>query len=149
MTDLQKTLLQKASGETRLHPDEQRQFLGTFRERVLLALSFDEVARPDVQEQFSTLCHTLSQETSPIFLKLSANLADSLQIILIKTAQEEGITTTITEEKTAASPYALVFHADTALNREDISLMGQFPQLLQRPPKTKPQKNSFWKTLFR
>ncbi|MFX3960301.1 DUF1694 domain-containing protein, partial [Streptococcus suis] len=42
MTDLQKTILQKASGESRLDPDQQRLYMGTFRERVLLTISSSE-----------------------------------------------------------------------------------------------------------
>ncbi|WP_275107660.1 DUF1694 domain-containing protein [Streptococcus suis] len=34
MNDLNTTILQKASGETRLNPDEQRLYMGTYRERV-------------------------------------------------------------------------------------------------------------------
>ena len=87
MTDLQKTILQKASGENRLDPDQQRLYMGTFRERVLLTLSFSEATSKDFQGQFSAICKELKGKYPQLFLKISPNLSDSLQISLMKEAQ--------------------------------------------------------------
>ena len=35
MTDINKTILEKAAGPTRFNPDEQRRFLETYEERVI------------------------------------------------------------------------------------------------------------------
>ena len=42
MTDINKTILEKAAGPTRFNPDEQRKFLGTFEERVLASCSIEQ-----------------------------------------------------------------------------------------------------------
>lgn len=37
MTDINKVIMEKAQGGAKLNPDEQRKFLGTFEERVLVS----------------------------------------------------------------------------------------------------------------
>ncbi|HEL9599266.1 TPA: YueI family protein [Streptococcus suis] len=148
MTDLHTTILQKASGETRLNPDEQRLYMGTYRERVVLLLTFEDLANELVISSFDTICQKLASNHSPLFLKLSPSLADKQQISLMKLAQAHGITTSIIDEKIGQSPYALVFHTDHAINKEDISLATTFPNLVQTVEKKEDTKPSFWKKLF-
>lgn len=148
MNDLNTNLLQKASGETRLNPDEQRLYMNTFRERVLLVITFEEIQQAGVQAGFHDLANQLSARHAPLFLKLAPSLSDSLQIRLMKEAQDLGITTSIIDEKVANCPFALVFHTDHAVNLEDIQLASQFPQLLTGNEKKEEKKPSFWKKLF-
>ena len=44
MTDINKVIMEKAQGGAKLNPDEQRKFLGTFEERVLVSCSIDPQA---------------------------------------------------------------------------------------------------------
>lgn len=148
MTDLHTTILQKASGETRLNPDEQRLYMGTYRERVVLLLTFEDLANELVISAFDTICQKLASNHSPLFLKLSPSLADKQQISLIKLAQSCGITTSIIDEKIGQSPYALVFHTDHAVDLEEINLEVIFPNLVKKEEKKEEQKPSFWKKLF-
>lgn len=148
MTDIKKTILQKASGETRLDPDQQRIYMGTFRERVVLILTFDQVQAQTFQDKLPILCRDLSARFQPLTLKLSPSLSDRLQIAIIKTAQSLGLTTSIIDEKVGHSPYALVFHTDHAVDQEDISLEAVFPNLVKQEEKKEEQKTSFWKKLF-
>lgn len=149
MTDLNKTILQKASGENRLDPDQQRRYMGTFRERVILALSFEEAISEQVQGQFDWLCQKVASYP-PLFLKISPRLSDTLQISYMKQAQSHGIQTAIIDEAAADSPYALLFHTDHALDLENIGLETIFPQntSLEEQEKKTPEKTSFWKKLF-
>lgn len=146
MTDLNKTILQKASGETRLDPDQQRLYMGTFRERVLLTFSFEEALDATIADQFPIICQDLLSHYSPLFLKISPRLVDSLKLNYLKQAQQLGITVTIVDEAAASSPYALVFHTDYAVNLEDQKLTNSFT------PKEKEAngapKRSFWQKLF-
>mgnify|MGYP002479725798 CR=1 FL=1 len=148
MTDLQKSILQKSSGENRLDPDQQRLYMGTFRERILLTLSFTEATSKDLQEHFPAICQYLKDKYPPLFLKISPNLSDSIQISLMKEAQAAGITTTIMDEKIANSPYALLFHTNHAVNLENISLDQVFPDLLKKTPPEIKEKKGFWQKLF-
>lgn len=148
MTDLQKTILQKASGESRIDPDQQRRYMGTFRERVLLVLSFDEAVNASVQQQFATICQTLKGEYSTLTLKISPKLSDTLQISYMKEAQVQQIAVSIIDEKIATSPFALLFHADHAVNQEQIALSEKFPNLLEKPKSQPTEKKGFWQKLF-
>ncbi|HFU4465475.1 TPA: DUF1694 domain-containing protein [Streptococcus suis] len=148
MTDLQKTILQKASGETRLNPDEQRHYMGTYRERVVLVITFDELAKEAITNHFENICQKLATSYSPLYLKLSPLLSDKQQISLMKVAQTIGITAAIIDEKVANCPYALVFHTDHAVDQEEISLEATFPNLIKQEEKKEDAKPSFWKKLF-
>ncbi|MGU7877419.1 DUF1694 domain-containing protein [Streptococcus suis] len=148
MNDLNTTILQKASGETRLNPDEQRLYMGTYRERVVLIVSFDDLSSEVVGNKFDTICQKLANSYSPLFLKLSPALSDKQQISLMKLAQAHGITTSIIDEKVSKSPYALVFHTDYAIDLEEINLEVIFPNLIKKEEKKEEQKPSFWKKLF-
>ena len=148
MNDLNQTILQKASGENRLNPDEQRLYMGTFRERVLLVASFDEAVRPSFQQQFSSICQTLKNEQALLSLKISPKLSDALQISYMKEAQEKQLTVSIIDEKSAISPYALLFHTDHAVNQEQIGLAEKFPELLEIPKSQSNKKKGFWQKLF-
>lgn len=147
MTELHTSLLQKASGETRLHPDEQRRYMNTFRERVILVVAFSESTTDSFRHNFALLCADLQNQAQPLFVKISPRLSDSLQIAFLKEAQQAGLTASIVSEGDGASPYALVFHTDHALDKEDISLSGQFPQETA-PTQKNPEKISFWSRLF-
>ena len=148
MTDLQKTILQKASGENRLDPDQQRLYMGTFRERVLLILTFSEATSKDFQGHFSAICKELKNKYPQLFLKISPNLSDALQISLMKEAQAIQITTTIVDEKLAASQFALLFHTDHAVDLENISLDHIFPDLFKQTPTETKEKKGFWQKFF-
>ncbi|MDG3132119.1 YueI family protein [Streptococcus suis] len=148
MNDLHTTILQKASGETRINPDEQRLYMGTYRERVILVLSFDEANSNLLSQQFDAICHQLSTTYTPLFLKLSPSLSDHLHIKFMKSAQIYHITTTIIDEKLAQSLHALVFHTDHAIDKETIDLASVFPNLTENTEKKNDKKISFWKKLF-
>ncbi|HEM5210092.1 TPA: DUF1694 domain-containing protein [Streptococcus suis] len=149
MTDLHTTILQKASGETRINPDEQRLYMGTYRERVVLLLTFEDLANELVISAFDTICQKLANSYSPLFLKLSPALSDKQQISLLKIAQTYGITTAIIDEKIGQSPYALVFHTNHAVDNEEVSLESIFQNLISKPEEKKEDaKPSFWKKLF-
>ena len=148
MTDLQKTILQKSSGENRLDPDQQRLYMGTFRERMLLTLSFTEATSKDFQGHFPAICQDLKEKYPQLFLKISPNLSDLIQISLMKEAQAAGITTTIVDEKIANSPYAILFHTDHAVDLENISLNHTFLNLLKKDPTKNAEKKGLWQKFF-
>lgn len=148
MTDFHTTLLQKSTGENRLNPDEQRHYLGTFRERVALLVDFSEATTPHFQAQFETLCQELAHRYQPLFLKLSPNLSDKLQVSYLKIAQESAISACIVDEKVADCPYALLFHTDHALDIPHPTVAEQLPHFYPQPATDDKKKTSFWRRLF-
>ena len=53
MTSLENKVLQCASGEKRLNPDELRQYFGTYAERVVLAVLLENAEKKTVIDTFS------------------------------------------------------------------------------------------------
>ncbi|MET3643969.1 DUF1694 domain-containing protein [Streptococcus gallinaceus] len=145
MTDLTKTILQKSSGENRLNPDEQRHYMGTFRERVVLVVHFSDAVESQFQDKFATICEHYLAEYQPLTLKISPKLTDALQISYLKTAQEKGMTVSIIDEKIAGSPFALLLHTDHAVDVENIELSDKF--IATAEEKTA-EKVPFWKKIF-
>ena len=52
MTSLENKVLQCASGEKRLNPDELRQYFGTYAERVVLAVLLENAEKKTVIDHF-------------------------------------------------------------------------------------------------
>ncbi|MBY5034855.1 YueI family protein [Streptococcus gallolyticus] len=146
MTDLNNLILQKSSGENRINPDEQRYYMGTFRERVVLVVEFADATETNFQKQFTTICDHYLADYSPLTLKLSPKLTDRLQISYIKIAQEKGLTVSIIDEKIADSPFALLLHTDHAVNLENIDLANKF--IAEASAIQSPEKVPLWKKLF-
>ena len=105
MTSLEKKVLQCASGEKRLKPDELRHYFGTYAERVVLAILLENAEKKTVMEEFPKILKDLSLAYPHLSLKLSPNLADQTQFTYIKTAQALNISATIVDEAKAHSPY--------------------------------------------
>ena len=60
MTDINKTILEKAAGPTRFNPDEQRRFLETYEERVIASCTLEEARDKIYLEQYSTILTDIS-----------------------------------------------------------------------------------------
>lgn len=152
MTDINNSILQKASGENRLNPDEQRLYLGTYRERVLLTVDLAEAGQLSVKETFSLALDRISNQHSPVQLKLSASLAEDSQTLYMKQAQAAQIPFTLVEERGAQSPFGLLLHTDHAVNLDKLDIFEQFPDLKTasqtKVSKKKLAKISFWGRLF-
>lgn len=151
MAQLEQQLLQKASGETRLNPDEQRYYSGTFRERVLLTVSSELARSQAVKDNFSKILAELSEMVTPMIVKLTPKLSSSDQMYYMKLANQAGINATIVHEASSHSPFAIVIHTDHAVDFPDdeIAIETRFSQLLTpEKDKQKPQKKSFLQKLF-
>lgn len=58
MTSLENKVLQCASGEKRLNPDELRQYFGTYAERVVLAVLLENAEKKTVIDHFPQILKT-------------------------------------------------------------------------------------------
>ena len=108
MTSLENKVLQCASGEKRLNPDELRQYFGTYAERVVLAVLLENAEKKTVIDHFPQILKDLQAVYPNLSLKLSPKLADQIQFTYIKTAQALNISATIVDEAKAHSPYGLI-----------------------------------------
>lgn len=143
MDYLEKTLLSKASSEHRFDPKQQKEFLGTFRERVVFAAKPSQVTAELIEKlpQYFSECQT---EYPSLSLKISAELRLSTQMTLMKIADQVKLASTIVQESDSQSPYALVLHSNQALNIENIE-----PALPSSSDKEKIKRASFWSKMWR
>lgn len=148
MDNIEKKLMAAASGETRLKPDEQRQYIGTFRERVLLTIDKNMGNRDDVKAVFPKILEDLKSKYPVIKIKSCANLTQTNQVIYMKIAQEAGISFTNVNEK-GQHLFDLIIHTDKAVNIEETDIFKVYPQYFQKPSESVPEKKSFWKKLFK
>lgn len=150
MTDLNKTIMEKAHGTLKLDPDQQRKFLETFEERVIGTCNLPEASSPAFLEHFQEILQKLLSDYQPIFVKISPNLETKSQLTYMKIAQELGCKTTIVSADCQCSPFGLVLHTDHPVHVEEKDLLKQFASILTPSGSTAPQpeKKSFWKKLF-
>lgn len=146
MTDLEHKVLQAATGEKRLKPDEQRLYFGTFAERVVLSIPLDESRLEDVHSRFSDILGELNKKYDTILVKISPKLSVSNQMFYMKVAQELHIQATIVDEKNAQSPYGIIVHSTQAENVANPLLSEQFPTN-HKETKEAPKKG-FWSKIF-
>lgn len=145
MTDLEHKLLTGMAGENRLNPDEQRRYLGTFAERVLLTAPFDLATSQNFQGKFPDILKELKKDHQPLILKLSDGLSNKDQMTYLKLTSQADIPATIVQEEGAISPFALVLHSDQAVQRTETDAAILYPDLLEQK---RTKKASFWGRLF-
>ena len=146
MTSLENKVLQCASGEKRLNPDELRQYFGTYAERVVLAVLLENAEKKTVIDNFPQILKDLLAVYPNLSLKLSPKLADQTQFTYIKTAQALN---TIVDEAKAHSPYGLIVHSNQAENLDKVLFSELYPDILA-PSETEPilEKKGFFAKLF-
>ena len=146
MTSLENKVLQCASGEKRLNPDELRQYFGTYAERVVLAVLLENAEKKTVIDNFPQILKDLLAVYPNLSLKLSPKLADQTQFTYIKTAQALNISATIVD---AHSPYGLIVHSNQAENLDKVLFSELYPDILA-PSETEPilEKKGFFAKLF-
>lgn len=109
MTDLENKVLQAATGEKRLNPDEQRLYFGTFAERVVLSISLEDSRLEEVKNRFSDILGQLAKQHDTILVKISPKLSASNQMFYMKIAQKQNIQATIVDERMLNHLMALSF----------------------------------------
>ncbi|AAL97461.1 hypothetical protein SpyM6JRS4_02745 [Streptococcus pyogenes JRS4] len=151
MTNLEDKLLKGAWGERRLNPEQQRYYLGTYAERVVLSALLDEAQTKTVKDYLKRELPSLQLVYQPLHLKISSKLAPQLQILYMKLAKENHLPVTIITETHMTSPFAFILHTDHAINLKETRLevilkQTKNDQLSKQPPeKTK----SFWKRFLK
>lgn len=147
MDSLDQKVMQGATGEHRFDPDQQRYYLGTFSERVLLTIPLEGIENDIAKLEFERLLPSLVEQYEPLSLKLSSELDSQYQMSYMKMASKKNIPTTIVDETGAHSPFALVLHTDHAVNLNETSISSSLNQQ-NHSTKDKKDKPSFWQNLF-
>lgn len=145
---LDQTIIQKASGENRLDPDQQRRYLGTFAERVVLLASLADAHHPNLIKQLPDILSSYDARHQPLALKLSSQMDSSAQMTYLKTAQHLNLPATIVTEEKATSPYGFVLHTDHAVDLDAVDITSRYPGIFEKQ-KEASAKKSWWQKLFR
>lgn len=112
-------------GTPKLHPDEQRKYLGTFRERVEVAVTVYQLKRAHYVEEMQAAfaAHPNDQ------LFINGNLDQDFIGPYIKAASEANVQFTVKTDDiyhTGEDDYALVLTADHAVNRDVIDIQQRY-----------------------
>ncbi|MGT2934819.1 DUF1694 domain-containing protein [Streptococcus castoreus] len=151
MKTLDDKLLKSALGEKRLNPDQQRYYLGTYAERVVLNAPLKGITQEEVKAYLEKELPILSMRHKPLFLKISSKLDTNYQMVYMKLAKQNDLPATIITEKKMTSPFALVLHTDHALNLEETRievLLSQAKKEEALTPQKSEKPKSFWQKLF-
>ncbi|WP_335869426.1 YueI family protein [Bacillus sp. 2205SS5-2] len=129
-------------GAKEINPDERRRYLGTLRERVVIALTQSQVRRSGVYPEVEDLM----KQNAGAHLYLNGNMNYSYLSDYIKKSNKHSIQYTMVTNKEYNSEYGLVFAHDFAIDKEDIFL-SDTPKSVSAPKNQK--KMSLFKKLFK
>ena len=146
MTDLSKQILEKAQGNLKLNPDEQRRYLGTFEERVLGYADIETASSKELQDGFLTIIDAFKNDSEPLFIKISPQLEMEQQLFYLKKSKEVDCQATIVSEDHNSSPFGLVIHSDAPVQTTEKDLRKAFSDLWQEKDTKAP--TSLWKKWF-
>lgn len=130
-------------GNKEIKPEEKRRYLGTFRERVALALTTSQTCTKKhlkyVEEQIKV--HKSAR------LLLNGSLSYDAYSPYIKLANLHGLQFSVVNNKDHKSDLGVVLAYDYAIDKEDEEVFISEPIPNQEEPEQTPKKN-FWKRLF-
>ncbi|WP_394140938.1 YueI family protein [Cytobacillus oceanisediminis] len=109
-------LQQGIHGQKQTKPDERRKFLGTLRERIVIALKQPQVREDGIYPQVEEALKTNSQA----HLYLNGNMSYSYLSKYIKSASKYKVEYTIVTNKEHNSEIGLVLAHDYAIDKPDI-----------------------------
>ncbi|RSI97763.1 DUF1694 domain-containing protein [Streptococcus mitis] len=144
MTDLSKQLLEKAHGGPKLNPDEQRRYLGTFKERVLGYADISTANSLELEHGFFSILESFQEKVEELFVKISPNIEFDKQVFYLRQAKESNCQATIVSNDHITSPFGLIIHTNEPVQVEEKDLRLAFSNLWEKK-KTETPKKSIWK----
>ncbi|MGX7196236.1 YueI family protein [Enterococcus olivae] len=148
MTDeLQKHLDKGLYGAPLLNPDEQKKYLGTFRERCLVSMTLAQMKN---QKNKQLLKQHLSNYQDNVIL-INGALPESLQNSYIQLITSANVSFTIVNQTESCTPdsIGLLVVAEQAVNEQTIDIEQKFAAAPTSQPSDTTEKKSFWKKFFR
>ncbi|MBL1228323.1 YueI family protein [Enterococcus sp. BWB1-3] len=149
MTDeLQKHLDSSLYGTPRIKPDEQKKYMGTFKERCYVTMTIAQMKNQTDRKNFLTELKKYSDGT----VLLNGKMDISLQTTYIKLIKAQGNRFTIVSEaeNSGNQSLGLIIAASEAVDEEEIDIEKKYPQSDDKQDtKEAEQKKSFWKNLFK
>lgn len=145
--ELQQHLDKGMYGKPQINPDEQREYLGTFRERCYLSMTIKEMRR---SEYLADLKKEVEKEPQAKLL-INGAVSQSLQQQYIAFASKNSVDFTIVDSATAENEdkIGLLLVTDHAVDEAVIDVAEKYPDSQQaEEPKKETKKKSFFDRLF-
>ncbi len=136
-------LLQGVHGVPETKPEERQKFLTTLRERVIVALTTEQVKKNEVFPQVEELM----KDKYAAHLFLNGHLDYSYLSKYISIAKKNDLEFTIVTNKEYNSDIGLVIAAETAIDKENIYIKTKTPIQIQQQEEKEGFFSSF-KNLF-
>lgn len=132
-------------GKKETRPEERRKFLGTLRERVLLALT-----QPQVREEgiYKEVEEALSKNPKSKML-LNGQMNYSYLSKYTKLSEKHGVEFTMVTNEDYNSDLGLVLTLDEAINQEEIYVTKSVVQQQEKPSTAKKGIFSIFTNIFR
>ncbi|WP_066249798.1 YueI family protein [Neobacillus drentensis] len=141
-TTVDEVLQQGIYGPLETKPDERRKFLGTLRERIVVALTKSQVAETSVYPQVEKQM----KERPQSHLFLNGNMSYENLSKYVKLATKYKIEHTLVTNKEHDSDIGLVLAMDHAIDKEDIYITNKEPAPLQQEVK---KSKGFFAKIFK
>lgn len=146
--DVQDYLDKGMYGTPQIKPDEQKKYLGTYRERVVFAMTSEETKKIS----FDRFCLERFSDYPKGTLLIDANADITVQNHFMKLAQQKHIDFRLVDKDADcldSQDIAMVFTLDTAIDIEDISAKEKATTKTTSAQVTKYEKKSgFFKKIF-
>jgi len=130
-------------GAKETKPEERRKFLGTLRERVVIALNQPQVIEPS---PYKEILDAMKKNTGAK-LYLNGHLDYSYLSKYIKEANQAKMEYTIVTNKEADSEIGLLIAYDHAINKEDIYIGEQTNDTVEEESSQDSQKKGLFTTI--
>ncbi|WML42764.1 YueI family protein [Neobacillus sp. PS3-40] len=136
-------LQQGIQGPKEIKPEERRRFLGTLRERIIIALNKNQVIEREIYPQVEKSM----KENLAAHLFLNGNIKYEKLSKYVKLAKKYKIEHTIVTNKEFDTEIGLVLAMDHAIDKEEIFILKNEPKTSAPPPRI--EKASFFSKLFK
>jgi uncharacterized protein YueI len=136
--DIDDYLQQGIHGKKEINPDERRQFLGTLRERVVIALKQPQLIEQGIYPEVETAL----KENKKAHLYLNGNMNYEFLSTYKKVADQYEVEYTLVTNKEYDSELGLVLAYDYAIDKENIYVEKKLNI------DTTPKKKGFFGKLF-
>ncbi|EOH95693.1 hypothetical protein UAY_03119 [Enterococcus moraviensis ATCC BAA-383] len=144
--DLQKHLDNAMYGTPLLKPEEQRKYMGTFRERCYLTMTIAQMKNAVDKANFLKELTKYPDAT----VLLNGAMSIDLQSVYIKLINEQNIKFTVVNDFVENTPdsFGLILTAKEAVNEQTIDIEQKYPKQTTATTQTESPKKGFWHKLF-
>ncbi len=150
--DANKRLSNAIYGTPKINPDEQRHYLGTFRERVALTMTVQQLKSDQYLDAFGKDLSQRDEVNDTVLI--NGNLEQDVLSPYIRMATMHAVSFTIKNDpqyKTGDDDLALVITAKTAIDMNPVDVAKKYPDQSQTNNQNTPaaKKPNLWHRLFK